>query len=125
MENKIQEKQKRYPEGHFLGIGFAIGIPIGMPIGLAMGNIAVGTAIGVAIGIPIGAALEKKYNPNPTRLTEEERRIRKRNLTIALGLGVIFFDCRNCHFFLIQINDFTTGCLASLIRGSNKEGEQY
>ncbi len=82
-------EQKRYPKGHFIGIGYAIGIPLGVPVGLAMGNIAIGTAIGVGLSIPIGIALEKKYNPNPRTLTEEERRVQKRNLTIALGLGII------------------------------------
>lgn len=82
-------EQKRYPKGHFIGLGIAIGVPLGMPIGLAMGNLALGPAIGVALAIPIGIALEKKYNPNPRSLTEEERRIKKRNLIIALGVVLL------------------------------------
>jgi hypothetical protein len=95
-------EQKRYPKGHFIGIGYAIGIPLGISVGLAMGNLVIGTAIGVAVGIPIGTALEKKYNPNPRPLTEEERRIRKRNLIIALDLGVILFIAGIVIFFFLR-----------------------
>lgn len=82
-------KQKRYPKGHFVGLGIAIGIPLGIPIGLILGNIALGPAIGAAIGIPIGMAMEKKKNPNPRILTKKEEKIKKIKLTIVLGIGIV------------------------------------
>ena len=92
--------QKRYPEGHFHGIGIGIGIPLGFAIGLALGNIALGAAIGVAIGIPLGVAIERNQNPNPIALTREQRRIKTRNLAIALIGGVILLIAGSAVFFL-------------------------
>ena len=94
--------QKRYKQGHFIGLGMAIGIPLGMPIGLAMGNIALGPVLGVALGIPIGVAMEKKNNPNPILLTAEEKKVKKRNLLIVLSIGVIMLATGVITYFLIQ-----------------------
>lgn len=93
-------KQKRYPEGHFMGLGIAIGIPLGIPIGLALGNIALGPAIGAAIGVLIGILMEKKKNPNPRELTKEEKRIKSRNLKILLYFGIVLFSILLLLFFI-------------------------
>lgn len=95
-------EEKRYPKGHFIGLGVAIGIPLGMPIGFALGNIALGPAIGAALGVPIGIVLEKKKNPNPRPLTPEEEIIKKRNITILLGLGLILFIAGVIIFLLFK-----------------------
>ena len=92
--------QKRYPEGHFNGIGIGIGIPLGFAIGLVLGNIALGVAVGVAIGIPLDMAIEKNRNPNPIALTREQRRTKTRNLAIALIGGVILLSAGIALFFL-------------------------
>ena len=73
-----------------------------MLIGLAMESIAFGIAIGVALGIIISSVLEKKYNSNPISLTEEEKRILRRNLIIALVLGVLVFGVGIAAFFFLR-----------------------
>ena len=95
------KKQKRYRDGHFMGIGIAIGILLFMPFGFVFwilidnpGFIGIGPAIGVAIGISIGSALEKKYNPNPRPPTPEEKRMIKRLTILLIGtfiLGLLVF----------------------------------
>ncbi len=86
---KPPTKQKRYPKGYYKDKGIIIGIPIGLAIGLVMGNIALGIGVGVAIGISIGSTMETKYNPNAIPLTEEQKRIKRRNLIVALAVGVL------------------------------------
>ena len=83
--------EKRYPKGHFIGMGLAIGIPIGVPIGLALGNIALGPAMGLPLGLGLGIAMEKKYNKNPIELKEEEKIKKKRMSLIGILIGLIFF----------------------------------
>lgn len=95
-------EQKRYPEGHFIGLGIAIGISLGVPIGLALGNMILGPTIGFALGITIGIALERKNNPNPRPLTKEEKKNWKRSLTILLGLGVMLFLAFTISYFLLK-----------------------
>ena len=82
-------EQQRYPRGHFIGLGVAFGIFLGLPIGSALGNVALGPAIGAAVGLASGIVLEKKNNPNPRPLTKEEKRVRKRNVLIIAGLGIV------------------------------------
>ncbi|MDD4898811.1 MAG: hypothetical protein PHY70_05475, partial [Methanocellales archaeon] len=66
MEEK--EKNKTYPEGHFVGMWMGIGIAIfsgfGIPLSIATGNpgfMGIGPAIGVAFGLAIGSSIEAKY----------------------------------------------------------------
>jgi predicted MFS family arabinose efflux permease len=85
------EEEKRYPKGHFIGMGLAIGIPIGVPIGLALGNIALGPAMGLPLGMVLGIAMEKKYNKNPIESTEEEKTKKKKMCLVGILIGLIFF----------------------------------
>jgi hypothetical protein len=78
------KKQKRYPKGHFIGLGIAIGMPMGIPLWLTTGNPGlIGT--GIAIGVAMGMAMEQAYNKNPRPLTAKEKRHRK----IAIAAGVV------------------------------------
>jgi hypothetical protein len=59
---------KKYPEGHFIGIGMAIGIAFFSGFGIIfatatdnMGLIGIGPALGVSLGLAIGTGIEKKY----------------------------------------------------------------
>ena len=78
------ESQKRYPKGHFIGIGMAIFSGLGIPLWLVTDNPGL-IGAGTVIGLAIGAALEQKYNKNPRELTPEELRMRK----IALWAGFL------------------------------------
>lgn len=96
----MDDKQKKYPEGHFvgmwIGIGLAIFSGIGVPISIALENsglIGIGPAIGVAFGAGIGASIEaKKKEEGLIRdLTAEEKSTRKRLKNIGLIVLIIGF----------------------------------
>ena len=97
----MDNKDKKYPEGHFLGMWMGIGIAIfsglGIPLSIATDNpgfIGIGPAIGVAFGLAIGQSIENKYKQQSRirPLTESEKK-RKKNAVIAgialLTLGVL------------------------------------
>jgi hypothetical protein len=79
------KQNKRYPKGHFIGLGMALGAPLGVPLWLATGNPGL-IGAGIAIGLAIGAGLESKYNKNPRPLTAEEKKNRK----LGAIIGVVF-----------------------------------
>ena len=95
--------EKKYPEGHFLGMWMAIGIAIfsglGIPLSFVTKNpglIGIGPAIGVAFGLAIGQSIENKYKLEGKirPLTESEQK-RKKMVVLAgiaiLALGVLLF----------------------------------
>ena len=88
----MEEKNKKYPEGHFVGMWMGIGIAIfsgiGIPLSFALENpglIGIGPAMGVAVGLAIGSSIEAKYKKEGKirPLTKDEKKIRK-NAVIAL-----------------------------------------
>jgi len=97
----MENKNNKYPEGHFLGIWMGICIVIfsliGVPLSIVTDNvgfIGIGPAIGVAIGLSIGQSIENKYKQQGKirPLTESEKK-RKKNAVIVgialLTLGVL------------------------------------
>ena len=87
---------KKYPEGHFVGMWMGIGIAIfsgiGIPLSIILkspGFSGIGPAIGVAFGLSIGQAVENKYKQEGKirPLTETEKK-RKR---ILVATGVVIF----------------------------------
>jgi hypothetical protein len=99
----MENKKKKYPEGHFLGMCMGIGIAIfsgfGIPISIATNNfgfIGIGPALGVAFGLSIGQSIENKYKKEgrirPLTVKEQKR---KKNTVIAgiviLTLGFLVF----------------------------------
>ena len=99
MDNKI----KKYPEGHFVGAWMGICIAIfsgfGIPLSIITENpgfIGIGPALGVAVGLAIGQSIENKYKQEGRirPLTESEQK-RKRNVVFAgliiLALGLLVF----------------------------------
>ena len=99
----MDHKDKKYPEGHFLGMWMGIGIAIfsgiGIPLSIVTENpglIGIGPAIGVAFGLAIGQSIENKYKQEGRirPLTESEQK-RKKNAIFAgiaiLTLGVLIF----------------------------------
>ncbi|MBD3204106.1 hypothetical protein GF327_07455 [Candidatus Woesearchaeota archaeon] len=97
------DKNKKYPEGHFLGVGMMIGIVIFSGVGVTMsistdnpGLIGIGPSIGVAIGLAIGKSMEEKYRKQGLirPLTSEEKKERNKAKTIGIIvclIGLIIF----------------------------------
>jgi len=97
------EKDKKYPEGHFLsmwmGIGIAIFSGFGVSLSIIMNNFSfmgIGPAIGVSFGLAVGQSVENKYKEKGLirPLTEAEQK-RKKNAVFAgiliLILGMLLF----------------------------------
>jgi hypothetical protein len=99
----MDDKVKKYPEGHFVGMWMGIGIAIfsglGIPLSIVTENpgfIGMGPALGVAVGLAIGQSIENKHKQEGRirPLTESEQN-RKKNAVIAgivlLTLGLLVF----------------------------------
>jgi len=99
----MKENNRKYPEGHFVGMWMGIGIAIfsglGIPLSITTGNtglIGIGPALGVAFGLAIGSSIEAKYRKEGKirLLTEEEKKRRKIGIIagiVILSLGVLSF----------------------------------
>lgn len=99
----MQEKNKKYPEGHFVGMWMGIGIAIfsglGIPLSIATGNnglIGIRPALGVSFGLAIGSSIEAKHKEKGEirPLTEEEKKRKKTEIIagiVILSLGVLSF----------------------------------
>lgn len=89
----MNDKDKKYPEGYFIGIGIALGVLFGIPLAFSLENMAyIGT--GFPIGLAIGIALEEKYKKEGRirPLNENKKKTRKIGLiagTGALIIGII------------------------------------
>jgi hypothetical protein len=99
----MDDKGKKYPEGHFLGMWMGIGIAIfsviGIPLSIVTENpgfIGIGPAVGVSIGLAIGQSMENKYKQEGRiRPLSETEQHRKKNAVIAviliLAIGILLF----------------------------------
>ena len=93
----MEPKDKKYPEGHFLGLWMALGIAIfsglGIPLSIATDNyafIGMGPAIGIAIGLAIGQAIENKYKREGRIVPRSEEENKRRKVAILLGVAILF-----------------------------------
>ncbi|MBT3210282.1 MAG: hypothetical protein HN704_00900 [Bacteroidetes bacterium] len=99
----MEDENKKFPEGHFvgmwMGIGMAIFSGIGIPLSIALkmpGFIAIGPGIGIAFGLIIGQSIETKHKKEGKirELTEKEKSTRKKLVYAGIGLlaiGVLAF----------------------------------
>ena len=99
----MDDKIKKYPEGHFLGMWIGIGIAIfsgfGIPLSIVTENpgfIGIGPALGVAVGLSIGQSIENKYKQKGKirPLTDSEKKSKKNAVTagiVILTFGVLIF----------------------------------
>jgi len=99
----MSNKDKKYPEGHFLGMWMGIGIAIfsgfGIPLSIITKNpgfIGIGPAIGVAVGVAIGQTIENKYKQEGRIRPLSESEIKKKKNVVTAGiiiltLGVLMF----------------------------------
>lgn len=92
-------EEKKYPQGHFIGMGVAIGVPIGVVFGIILGNMAF-IGIGIPFGLSIGVALEEKYRkagrliPKDPKTLAKEKKVMKWLLIVGvllLVLGVVAY----------------------------------
>lgn len=98
MEN---DSEKKFPEGHFVGMWIGIGMAMFAGVGVALstaldspGLIGIGPALGVGFGAAIGQAVEKKKmaEGKVRPLTDAERKRRKRSTAIGvavLAVGIV------------------------------------
>ena len=99
----MNNKDKKFPEGHFVGMWMGICIAIfsgfGIPLSIVTENpgfIGIGPALGVAVGVAIGQSIENKYKQEGRiRPLSESEIKRKRNAVTAgivtLASGVLIF----------------------------------
>lgn len=99
----MNNKDKTYPKGHFVGLWIGICISIfsgfGIPLSIVTDNfgfIGIGPALGVAVGVAIGQSIENKYKEEGRirPLSEYEIKIKKNAVAIGvltLTLGVFIF----------------------------------
>ena len=99
----MDDTDKKYPEGHFIGMWMGIFIAIfsglGIPLSIVTENpgfIGIGPALGVSVGLVIGQSIENKYKHEGRirPLTETEQKRKKNAVTagiVILTLGVLLF----------------------------------
>lgn len=102
----MEENNKRYPEGHFVGLWMVIGIAIfsglGIPLAIVtenLGLIGIGPAIGVSFGLAIGSSIEAKHKKEGKirPLTEKEKKRKK----IAIMAGLVILSLSALFFLLL------------------------
>ena len=107
----MEENNKKYPEGHFVGMWMGIGIAIftgvGVPIAFATGNpglLGIGPALGISIGLAIGSGIETKYKKEGKirPLMEEEKKRKKIGITIGV-ISLVVLALVGLLFFLLRI----------------------
>lgn len=99
----IKKENKKYPEGHFVGMWMVIGMIMFSGFGLVLsistdnpGLIGIGPAIGMVFGLSIGTSIEDKMKKQGKirPLTKKEKKRKKRAFIvglIALALGIVVF----------------------------------
>ena len=97
----MENKDDKYPEGHFLGMWMGLGIAIFSVIGILVSIfidnqelIGIWPAIGVAFGLAIWQSIENRYKQKGKirPLTESEKKRKKNAVTagiLILALGVL------------------------------------
>ena len=92
----MENKDDKYPEGHFLGMWMGIGIAIfsgfGIPLSIATDNpgfIGIGPALGVAFGLSIGKSLENKYKQKGKIRPLTESELKRKKIAVAVGVAIL------------------------------------
>ena len=91
----MEKNNKKYCEGHFVGMWMGIGIVIfsgiGVPLSIILKNpglIGIWPALGVAFGVALGQLIGSKYKKEGKirSLTEDEKK--KRKILVIAGIAV-------------------------------------
>jgi hypothetical protein len=92
----MDENEKKYTEGHFIGMWMGIGIAlfagIGIPLTLITDNpglIGIGPALGVGFGLAIGQSIENKYKKEGKIIPKSDNDSKKMNIYVILGLVML------------------------------------
>jgi hypothetical protein len=92
----MDNTEKKYPEGHFLGMWMGIGIAIfsgfGIPLSIATENpgfIGMGPAIGVAFGLAIGQSIENKYKLEGKIRPLTESEMKRKKYAVLTGISIL------------------------------------
>jgi len=103
MENKPDDQNKKFPEGHFIGMWMGIGVAIFAGLGVPLSRITghpglfgIGPALGVVFGLAIGKIVEdKKRQAGLIRpLNAMEKKRRKHIImagTVVFLIGILIF----------------------------------
>jgi len=94
----MNNKEKIYPEGHFVGIWIVICIAIfsgfGIPLSVVTENFAfigIGSALGVAVGTAIGQSIENRYKQDGRIRLLSESETKSRKNAVAIGVLTMIF----------------------------------
>lgn len=91
-----ENREEKYPEGHFIGMWMGIGIAVfsglGVPLAMITGNhglMGIGPGLGVAFGVAVGQSMESKYKREGKirPLTPAEKK--KKKIAVLGGLAVL------------------------------------
>ena len=92
----MDDIDKKYPEGHFVGMWMGIGIALfagfGVPLSIILDNpgfIGIGPGLGVGFGLAIGQAIENKYKKEGRIIPKPESDPKKMSPYLIFGLVVL------------------------------------
>jgi len=94
--SKNESAEKKYPEGHFVGMwmGICIAIFTGawIPISFILempGLIGIGPALGVSVGVAIGTSVEAKYKKEGRIIPSTKQQESKKKVAVLAGILVL------------------------------------
>ena len=92
----MEENNKKYPEGRFIGMWMGIGIAIfsgiGIPLSIVSENpgfIGIGPAIGVAFGLAVGSSIEARYQKEGKIRPLSEKEKKRKKIGITAGIVIL------------------------------------
>jgi hypothetical protein len=107
--NHDNSNDKKYPEGHFIGLWIGIGIAIasgvGIPLSIALdmpGLIGIGPGMGVALGVAIGTAAESKAKKEGRIIPREQSDNKKINKSLIAGILILMAGVLLAVFFWLK-----------------------
>jgi hypothetical protein len=103
-------EDKKYPEGHFIGLWMSIGIAIftgvGIPLSIATeipALIGIGPALGVSIGLAIGSSMESKAKIEGKIRPRKQADNAKSGGWLIVGIGLLLLGIVLALFFWLKM----------------------
>lgn len=89
-------EEKKYPEGHFIGLWMSIGIAIftgvGIPLSFALDMpalIGLGPALGVGVGLAIGSSVESNAKKEGKIRPRQRSDNKKSHVLLLIGIALL------------------------------------